>query len=734
MKRAAVAAIAAVLLRAAVAQVDGPPVGQEELDPQNDLRDLIEQRIEAVAEQLGTDNNVDLTALTEMLMDYARNPIDLNRTDILELAQLQLLSDVQISALMEHQRKYGPLLSIYELQTIDALDARTIALIRPFVKVRNNVNATHASLKEILKNGSHEILSRSILNVEQRKGFLGQPSPFGVDYTDPDGDALPNVDDPQVVDSMRQANQLYLGSPYKIYARYRFRYRQNISFGVTAEKDEGEQFFKGTQPDGFDFYSAHLFLRNVGPVKALALGDYTAQFGQGLVFWSGLSFGSKSAYTMNLKRNAVGLMPYASVNENLFLRGAGATVEVAKNLVGTAFISHKGYDANVPDPDAPTAENIDQEAAFSSLLDDGYHRTYREVSRKDAVNETIYGGHLRYKRPTWSVGATAAQVRYSSVLDRNLATYNQFEFEGQQNTTYGADWNVLYRNLTWFGEGARSGNGGMAGLTGLLVALDKRLSLSMLYRDYQRDYHGLYSRAFAESTNPWNERGFYTGIELKPTRTWIINAYFDQFRFPWLRYLTNAPSDGSDVFGQVTWKPNKKVELYARARHQQRQRNAEGVTEGVDPLVQVTQTNYRFNASYKVDDALTLRTRVESVTYQRGDAQPERGFLIYQDFVHRPMRSKLELTGRIAMFSTDTYNARLYAYENDIVGLFSFPPYYDRGLRWYAMARWSAARGVDVWFRYGAWIYNDTDRISSGLQETSGNRKSDVKVEIRVRL
>jgi len=734
MKRALAALVAAVMASMAIAQVDGEPGAPVEVDQQNELRDLIEQRIEAVAEQLGDDNNVDLTVLTEMLMDFARSPLDLNHTDIQELAQLQLLSDVQISALMEHQRMFGPLLSLYELQTIDAMDARTIALIRPFVKVRDNANATRASLKEILKNGSHEILLRSVLNVEQRKGFLGQASPFGVDYSDPDGDALPDIDNSQVLDSMRLANQLYLGSPYKIYARYRFRYRQNISFGVTAEKDEGEQFFKGTQADGFDFYSAHLFLRNVGPVKALALGDYTAQFGQGLVFWSGLAFGAKSAFTMNVKRNAAGLMPYASVNENLFLRGAGATVEVAKDLEATAFVSHKGYDANVIDPDEPTAENIDQEAAFSSLLDDGFHRTYREVSRKDAIDETIFGGHLRYKRPTWSLGATAAHVRFSSPFDRNLSTYNQFEFEGQQNTTIGADWNVLYRNLTWFGEGARSANGGMAGLTGLLIALDKRLSLSMLYRDYQRNYQGLYSVAFAESTNPWNERGLYTGIELKPTRVWTINAYMDQFRFPWLRYLTNAPSNGSDVFGQVTWKPNKKVELYVRTRHQQRQRNAEGVEEGIDPLVDVTQRNYRFNASYRVDENVTLRTRVERVQYQRGDRPQERGFLIYQDVIHRPMRSKVELTARVAMFSTDTYNARLYAYENDVIGLFSIPPYYGRGMRWYAMARWGVMRGVDVWFRYGAWIYNDQDRSSSGLQETSGNRRSDVKVEVRVRL
>ncbi len=728
MKRLGLFVLLVGLTLRAAAQVEDAPA-----DPQNDLRDLIEQRIEAVAEQLGDDNDLDLTALTEMLMDYARSPIDINRTDIAELAKLQLLSDVQISALMEHQRQFGPFLSLYELQTIDGMDPRTISLIRPFIKVRENSNATRASLKEILKNGSHEVLSRSIVNIEQRRGFIGQSNPFGADYVDPDGTPLPNVDDPQVLDSLRTNNKVYLGSPYKLYARYRFRYRQNISFGVTAEKDEGEQFFKGTQRDGFDFYSAHLFLRNVGPVKALALGDYTAQFGQGLVFWSGLAFGAKSAFTMNIKRNAAGLMPYASVNENLFLRGAGATVDLARHLEGTAFVSHKGYDANVPDPDAPTAENVDQEAAFSSLLDDGYHRTYREASRKDAINETIFGGHLRYKRPTWSVGATAAQVQFSRRLDRNLYPYNQFEFEGKQNTTYGADWNVLYRNITWFGEGARSTNSGMAGLTGLLIALDSRLSVSMLYRDYQRNYQGLYSAAFAESSHPWNERGLYMGLELKPTRKWTVNAYMDQFRFPWLRYLTNAPSSGSDVFGQVTWKPDKKVEIYVRARHQQRQRNAEGVVEGVDPLVDVVQNNFRLNASYKVDKNVTLRTRVESVDYQRGDTPKEHGFIIYEDVIHRPLKSKVEFTGRVAIFSSDSYDARLYAFENDIPGTFSIPPYYGKGMRWYAMARWSAARGVDLWLRYGAWIYNDQDRSSSGLQETNGNRKSDLKLEVRVK-
>ncbi|MBL8002722.1 MAG: helix-hairpin-helix domain-containing protein [Flavobacteriales bacterium] len=708
-------------------------------------RDLIEQRIEIAAERLGDDSDVDLTNLFEVLIDRYNDPIDLNSTSADELASLQLLSDVQITAIVDHVRTYGRFTDIYELQTIDQLDAASIRLILPFVEVRTVSGGTRASLKEMLRNGSHELVVRSQITIEQRKGFIGGGDPFNKPYTDPDGDALPNVDDPVVYDSLRANSKVYLGSPWKLYSRYRFRYRQNVSFGITAEKDEGEEFLGrsqpldtgfldlGQQPKGFDFYSAHLFVRNVGPVKAVAVGDYLAQFGQGLTFWSGFGFAAKSAYTMNVKRNTPGLSPYTSVNENQFLRGAAVQVEPVKHLELTVFGSRKGLDANVQNPDDPQAENVDQSATISSFQEDGLHRTVNELEKKDAIGETIYGGHLRYRRGTWSVGTTAARSQYDLDLVRNTQPYNQFEFQGSTNTNVGVDWNVMHRNLTWFGEGARSANGGMAGLTGLLIALDRRLSVAMLYRDYQRDYIGLYSLAFAEGTNAWNERGLYTGIEVRPNRVWTINAYFDQFRFPWLRYQTNGPSQGSDWLAQVTWKPSKRVELYGRVRRQDRQRNTEDDVDGVDPLVPVTQVNYRVNASYKVSESVGLRTRVETVDYERGASPLEHGFILYQDIVHRPLKSPVELSGRIALFASDSYDARVYAYENDLIGLFSIPPYYDRGMRWYLMVRATPLRRVDVWVRYGAWIYNGQDRISSGLQEISGNMRSDLKLQVRLR-
>lgn len=721
MKRHAAAVAALFLAASASAQVDGVP------------RDLIEQRIEAASEQLGGDAEVDLTNLFEVLTDRYLDPIDLNHTDAGELNSLLLFSDVQISALFDHIRRNGKLLSIYELQTIDGFDAATIAMARPFITVRENPLGTTASLREIFSKGAHEITVRSTMNLESRRGFQDRANPLGLDWYDPDGDPLPDFGDAGVRDSLRANNKVYLGSPFRVYTRYRFRYRQNISFGFTAEKDEGEEFFRGTQPNGFDFYSAHLFVRDIGRLKAVAIGDFAAQFGQGLTFWNGLAFASKSSFTMNVKRNAVGLLPYTSVNENLFMRGAAATVEITRRLELTGFFSRKQIDANVSEALAATDSlgTAIPEVTFSSFQEDGFHRTHNELRKKDAITETLFGGHLRYRRRAWSIGATAAHAGFDVALDRNTRPYTQFDFNGQENTTAGVDWNVLYRNLTWFGEMATSANGGRAMNTGVLIALDRRVSMSLLYRDYGRDYHGLYSVAFAEGTNPWNERGLFTGLEVRPSREWTFNAYVDQFSFPWLRYLTDAPSNGFDWLAQLNWKPSRGVELYARVRHQDRARNTAMDADGVDPLVRMEQTNYRVNATYKVSESMSLRTRVETVDFQRGEAPLQHGFLLYQDVVHRPLSSPLELTFRAALFESSSYDARVYAYENDLIGVFSIPAYYGRGMRWYAMARVTPLRGLDLWVRYGAWLYQDQTSISSGLQEVAGDVRSDIKLQLR---
>jgi hypothetical protein len=132
----------------------------------------------------------------------------------------------------------------------------------------------------------------------------------------------------------------------------------------------------------------------------------------------------------------------------------------------------------------------------------------------------------------------------------------------------------------------------VAWLTGMLIALDRRVSLSLLYRDYPQDFLGIYSVAFSESSNQWNERGLYAGWRSRPPR-WSINAYFDQYRFPLAALSDRCALRRLDVLGQLNWKPSKKVEVYGRVRHRVSQKNSEDPDQGIDPLVHVEQTNYR---------------------------------------------------------------------------------------------------------------------------------------------
>ena len=119
----------------------------------------------------------------------------------------------------------------------------------------------------------------------------------------------------------------YLGSADHLYFRYRYTRGDRVSAGITAEKDAGEEFFKGSNRKGFDFYSAHLFIKNpVRRVKSLALGDYAVTMGQGLLVYQGFA-ARKSAVSTLVSRSGRPLRAFSSVSEYDFFRGAAAVFD-----------------------------------------------------------------------------------------------------------------------------------------------------------------------------------------------------------------------------------------------------------------------------------------------------------------------------------------------------------------------------------------------------------------------
>ncbi|MFT7295357.1 MAG: hypothetical protein ACI80P_000105 [Flavobacteriales bacterium] len=667
---------------------------------------MIEQRIEAIVENLDEGVELDYTTLFDELNFRLDHPLNLNKASEQDLRQLYLLSDVQILGLFEHIRIYGELTDIFELQAVRGWDLVTIYFILPFVQVDAGFEAGNWTLKNILEEGSSDLFIRYTRVLEEQRGYSA--------ISDEELSANPG--------------QRYLGSQDKLYTRYRFRYRNNLSIGFTAEKDAGEEFFRGSQKNGFDFYSAHVYYEEKGWVRKVALGDYQAQFGQGLTLWSGLGFG-KSPFLATAKRNAIGIRPYTAVDENLFFRGGAVTLGKG-NAELTLLYSSKDIDANIVASDTVDSEVL---LSVSSFQLSGMHRTANELFDKDAIRERHMGGNLAWRTRQFSIGFTGIASQWEADLSRNLQLYNQFEFNQNKNFVGGIDYNFVRRNFNFFGETSMSQNGGLAMVNGVLVALDKRLSMAIVQRKYDRDFQSVYSSAFAENSRPKNESGVYVGVEFSPVRKWQFTGYVDQFKFPWLSFGSDAPTSGHEYLLQLTHKPSRSSEFYVRWRKRQKNRNTSLVDTPIDFPVEWTQENFRIHASYKAHENLQFKTRVEWTSYQLTGGEKEKGFLLYQDLIFRKIGSPFNLTLRYALFDTDSYNSRIYAYENDVLYFFSIPAYANSGSRFFVVSKINVRKGLDLWIRYARWMYLDTQEINSGLDQIQGDSKSEVRLQMRLR-
>ncbi|MBA3704866.1 MAG: helix-hairpin-helix domain-containing protein [Bacteroidetes bacterium] len=684
--------------------------------PTKTLESDFQQQLENVAESIENEN-ADYSNLLEDLIYYKEHPINLNHTNKEELEQIKLLNDIQINNLLTHIKKNGKLITIYEIQSIDGFDLQTIQQLLPYIYLADDFSSPHFSVKEMFKNGENTVLFRYGRILENQTGFKSI-----------DSAAL-----------FKSPNSRYIGSPDKLYLRYRFTYGTNVSWGITAEKDQGELFFKNkqkfkynwyekflgnNQKTGFDFYSAHFYLHNFKYLKALAIGDYQLSFGQGLTAWSGYSFG-KGGDILNVKKSTASIRPYTSVDENKFMRGI-ATTFAFKQLEASAFISRKHVDANIID----TSES----AEITSLQETGYHTTAAEIADKQAILQTIYGGNISYKNSKLNIGLTALKYQLDKHFTGDLLYYQKFNFSSNQNFNIGLDYSFIIHNFSFFGEESWSINGGMAYLNGIFISLDPRVSFTVLHRYYLRNFQNDMSNAFSENTTAVNEKGLYTGITIKPSNSTSLTAYYDRFEFPWLQYRINAPAHGNDYITQFNYTQSKKFDIYFKIRQRNKDKNISSSDAAIAFPVPTKQTNYRFNISYTILPSIKLTNRLELINYTFNHNKTQKGYLVYQDVMYKKPGTPLSITFRYALFHTDTYDTRIYSYENDMPGVYSISSYYNRGSRVYVLIDYNLSPSIELWLRYSQTLYDNKNIISEGsLSEIQGNTRSEIKAQIRIK-
>lgn len=685
-------------------------------------------KIEVILENLESesgdfDNN---TFLEEL--EFARQKININKATPQELLDLSILNEFQINGIIRYIQAYGEMKSLYELNGVFELSEEDVKAILPFITVSETVELGPKSLKEQFTQGKHDIFIRYQQVLEKQAGYLPK--------------------DPESTST----SKYFEGSRPQLYLRHRYKFSNSLSYGITIEKDAGEKLwnnnFSYTNPEtgitkksknygGLDYISAHLYLKTKKTLRTLVIGDYQVSFGQGLVIWQGFGFG-KTPSVLNVKKKRNPLRPHTSANEINFMRGAALTLALGKNTEATLYASYRKLDANLVtvENDSLSDDFIDVQTSASSIQTSGLHRTISELQNRKSIDWTSTGGNIQWSANRASIGVSGTFHHLSNPINTASSLYQKFNFVGTNIGNFGVNYSYLFNSIHFFGELAFSDNMGFALINGALIST-AGINMSVVHRYYDSKYQTLYTditNIFAEGSRPQNEHGLYTGINFSPFKNATFSGYFDLYKRPWLTYNTNAPSRGLDIFAQFNYQPKRSIDLQIRGKHEIKEANAPNDGSAIRYLVPTKKTSFRIHGSFKLSSNFSLRSRVEWSWFSDGVSKTEKGFLAFQDLTYNSKNEKITVTGRYALFQTDTYNARIYAYESDLLYAFSIPPYYGRGSRYYAMVKWDINRYIDLWVRFSQTFYNDRPIISSGTSEIDGAKKSDIKLQLRIKI
>ncbi len=657
-----------------------------------------EQQLENSTES-NEDSETEDDSYLQQLAQFQRHPVNVNTAGEALLKELTVLNPMQVEHLLRYRELMGMFISVYELQAVPGWDIRTIQKLLPCITVSTPLNVRETLRKRLL-GGEHSVLVRVSQVPERSKGYLLDSS---------------------------VARNFYPGSPQKLLIRYKYNYKNLLQFGVGAEKDAGEAFFKGSQRSGFDFYSAHLFVRNLGLIRSLALGDFTVNMGQGLIQWQSLAF-KKGPDILATKRQSAVLRPYNSFGEINFHRGAGITIG-RKNWEATVFGSYKKVDGNVSSDSALTDGDF-----ISSLQTSGLHRTASEIEGKGSQWQLAFGGNVSMQFNRIQIGINGIRFAFKRPLYKDAQPYNLFALSGKSFGNYSLHYSYTYKNLHFFGEAAASSRKKTALVNGLFISVSNNIDLSLFYRHLSAAYQSLYSNAFTENTFPTNERGFFMGITIRPVSQWQIDAYADLYRFPWLKYRVNAPTTGSDYLLQVTCRPARQIEIYSRYKRESKAINYDPDDLSLAPVIYQPKQQWRTQMSVKVNQQFTVRNRAEVVWFDKRGAAAEQGFLLFADILYKPMMKPFSANCRLLFFETSGYNSRMYAYENDVMYSFSIPVIYDKGFRYYLNIRYDLSEKLGVWVKWAQTKYRDKEVIGSGLDEIRGSVRSEIKLQAMYKL
>lgn len=634
------------------------------------------------------DDNGSLTHSLDILEQLHTAPLNLNIASRDDLLALPILTEEQADSILLYRKQRRLFLSLGELQFVSGLDYNDRCRLSLFVYAGDTIRIPPTWKQQLLK-GHHEVSFR-----------LDQPLYRRAALKEHTAEEL-----------KKNPNAVYLGYNIAHALRYRHTYGRSTAYGLTFQNDVGEPFGeRGNYP--CDYASAYFYHRTNNERLSYWLGDYEVNAAQGLLI--GNSFMSNRlglVSTLPIHRTVV--RPHTSNDETDYLRGGAVQLKFG-DWAFTAFASWRKLDGRL------------ENDTLRSFLTTGYHRTEAELSRRRVVGQLTGGLHADYQKANYSLGFTLLYDHYDKPIFPALRAYNRYYLRSQTAAGTSVDYSLHSRHWNLQGEVATDRNLHLATCHSLRYKATLATAFTLQLRHFSPRYVAPHAETLAQSSYVQNETGMLFGVSSFLTPRLETVAYGDFFVHHRPTYrASRGASKGMEAVLKVRYAFSDPFSFTLKYKFKTRQQD---VTSGTGALQYIGFHRLNLTATYMPSSQISANVGLAGSLYATQTSRTDAGWMFSTRTTYSPS-DVWTFSLFTAVFFTDNYTTRLYAYEPQLRYGSAFPNFAYHGLRTVVLSTYKPFSGrLQLSLRYSLLHYFNRATISSGTQLIDASSQNDLSL------
>lgn len=585
----------------------------------------------------------------DYLEEQLNQPLNLNIATRDELLQLSFLSAAQVDSMLNYRARLRAFSSPSDLMMVRGISAQQRRWLSLFTVVGDTLRPA-ASWTDELRRARHTLELRTLLSLPMAWQFGYNPR------------HLPD------------AQHQFLGSPLNTTLRYRLRSQQTWRAGITLDQDAGEPFARcGNYPvDHASFFVAH---HAENRQQDWFVGDYHAQLGQGLLV--GHRFGTfVQGYFLDLPRQRVRISPNTSADEAHFLRGIAFSQRLSQ-WQWLVFASFRQEDARL------------ENGSVHTRYTNGLHRQWVELAHRRQLGHFATGAHLAWKKQHTEWGISALWQQFSHPFPTSLGTRGiPLIMMGKSVGGMSVDAAHYARKWSVQGEFAMDHHGGTAFSLFTRRELLKSDVLIFQLRHFSPQYIAPLAQSFQQGSHVQNETGLLLGYETRRWRKLAISAFAQGYHHPLPTWRAAAPSYGWVAQTLLNYMPHRSSNWTLRYRCSSVQQT---IPQHAPLLQWVTRQGLRLQFRREYAHFSWQTSCDVSLSHRQLSPRWQRGWMCAARATYRP-HQQWHTSLFLSYFSTDSYAARLYAYQPQLPGTGGFPTFFGRGWSGVLLAAWQPQR------------------------------------------